>query len=86
MLDEPNTGTNPGEDIDIGHDLLKYIQLLTTGKNKERDRIILKLHLIDGFSPGEISAIETLKISPKRIANLISQFKFFFKKASLNTN
>lgn len=80
VLEEPDKSPILGEDIDIGYDLRKYIHSFVKGKHKERDRLILTLHFVDGFSSEEISAIAAIKLSPKRIANLISQFKNYIKK------
>jgi len=79
--DEASSNNPSGEQID----LISYINSFASGKKKERDRLILKLHFIDDFSPEEIADILPSDLSPKRIANLIGQFKNFLKNSELIT-
>ncbi|MBN2088478.1 sigma-70 family RNA polymerase sigma factor [candidate division KSB1 bacterium] len=80
--DEPGTVDTPGEQID----LLACINLFSTGKNKERDRLILKLYFLENYLPEEIANILPGDLSPKRIANLISEFKNYIKNSQILSN
>jgi len=45
------------------------------GKDKERNKLIFKLHLYEGFSPDDIASQFSFGLSSKRISNLITGIK-----------
>lgn len=56
------------------------------GKASARNKLIFKLHFYEGFSPEEITKQFGVKISSKRVRNLISEIKKKLRKELLAKN
>ena len=64
---------------DREEDLKEQIEVILDrqlkGRDKERNKLIFKLYMYEGFSPEEIALQKKFSLSAKRIGNIISEIK-----------
>jgi RNA polymerase sigma factor (sigma-70 family) len=70
----------PGPDANLERESQKQeieglIDKVLTGKSKARDKLIFKLYWFEKFSPEQISAHCGIRLSPKRVINILSGIK-----------
>lgn len=61
--------------IILKEEIEDIINRFLNGKDKERNKLIFKLHLYEGFSPEDIASQFSFGLSSKRISNLITGIK-----------
>jgi RNA polymerase sigma factor (sigma-70 family) len=72
--------SGPGPDANLDsesqkQELENLLGKTLTGKSKARDKLIFKLYWFEKFSPEQISAHCGIRLSPKRIINILSGIK-----------
>jgi RNA polymerase sigma factor (sigma-70 family) len=62
------------------NDLVEQLDHLVTGEHKDRDMLILLLHLVDGLTAEEIASIREIGLEQSGIASVISRNKSKLKE------
>jgi RNA polymerase sigma factor (sigma-70 family) len=72
----PDPGPDAGLDSESQkQELANLLDKILTGKSKTRDKLIFKLFWFEKFSPEQISLHCGIRLSPKRIINILSGIK-----------